>query len=155
MECRECKVKIEDGNEVILGNSKFCSGCASKIEESDRQQLIATIIKLYNIPQPTGFMFSQIKRFREEGMHYRNIRMTLEYMVHVLHFKMNPKYGIASVRNHHDDMIKYQKARSKKALSNRNINYEVKEIITSKPDMVHMQYNKQKLINMEEKYGKQ
>ena len=151
MKCTLCGDEFDKLKTV--GQHKYCDECYD-LEEEERKKLITTIIQLFHIDKPTGFMFMQMKRFKEDnGWYYRNMRLTLHYVVKVLNFRLDPKYGLSPIKYHHDDMLAYYKKMNNKVKKGKTIEYKTKEVITQAPALVNKDYKKHKMKDLSQ-YGK-
>lgn len=95
-----------------IGGKNYCFSCASKKEknEHDRKELYTFIQETFNITYPTGLMLKQIKLFHEErGYSYKNIRLTIDYIIRIQKKPMYSNAGIALVPYIYDEMIDYYK----------------------------------------------
>lgn len=146
MKCEQCK-KIITGDYEVMGNKNYCPLCFPEVEETERQRiaLVAYIIDAYGIKEPTGFMFGQIKRMKNQYT-YKNMRLTLDYAFNVVGLKPNPKYGLSLIEYYHDDMINYYKSMIKKMKKNKGIIYNKEKIVKVKPK--DNDYKKKKLLDM-------
>lgn len=92
LKCSSCGNSF-DREEITLRSGKnYCKECLVKhIEQvkenrKDSDKLFDYICEIFNIKQPTGFIFKQMKDFRGEGYNYTDIGMyyTLKYFCEVL-----------------------------------------------------------------------
>lgn len=109
IKCCDCQKKLKKEDVQIFAKRNYCSVCYDKaqLEEKERKHLIGVICDIFNISRPTGMMFAQIKQFQEEGLNYTDIRLTLQYLVHVEKFQLEQKYGVGIVRHRYKDMKHY------------------------------------------------
>lgn len=126
LKCCECETSIRKQDAEVFAKRFYCVKCykVAKEEEKERRHLIAVICDIFNIQRPSGMMFTQMKQFKEEGISYRDTRLTLQYLVSVESFKLEKKYGIGIVRHRHEDMKEYYERMLKKRREVQSVEYK-------------------------------
>lgn len=123
-----CEGKYEKSMMVKLKGQNHCPNCRDKVknEQEDRQLLYNTIIKIFEVPFPTGMMLRQIKQFSEERSYtYKGMTMTLCYIKKVLRKDLNKKGGLALVPYCYDQALQYYKDLEEKRKNTVDVSNEV------------------------------
>lgn len=154
VKCSSCNAKIRENMSEKMGKKIYCSNCFEKAqaEEAERKKLIVVICEVFNINQPNGMMFSQIKQFKKEGITYQIARMTLQFLDKVENFQFEEKYGIGIVRYRYKDMINYYNKMQKKRQEVEAIDYKVSQFEVGFKNRENKIINN-KLINLDDIIG--
>ena len=115
---------MNDKEDTIIKNNRYyCKECIEEIErekeaqKSDWDLLFDCICRIYKIPKPNGFMFKQLKQYREEPYNYTNGGMyaTLIYYYDTLGNTVLEGTGLGiipyyydKVKQHYDNMNKVE-----------------------------------------------
>jgi hypothetical protein len=86
VKCPVCGTFNEKETAIYHNSKYYCKVCYdNKLNEAnDYKDLIAYICELYNIDVPTGWMFKQIKDFKEQfNYSYKGIKTTLHYFFEI------------------------------------------------------------------------
>ncbi|WZK93744.1 hypothetical protein [Staphylococcus phage SpP] len=145
--------KYYNENEIFeFKGRQYCEACYVKIKNDDVElQALKNYIRHIFKYQPNKMILNQINKYnKENGWSYKNIRLTLEYIVVVRGLEINYKYGIGLVPFYYDDMIKYHKARLKKMQEVENTKKKSKHVnVNKKKDSMHT-FNKNRMVNMDD-----
>lgn len=149
--CKECNREFPEEDMLELNKKMYCYTCHTRLknDNSDLQTLKNYIYHIFKF-RPNKMMLNQIKKYNtENGWSYKNIRLTLEYMVVIREIKMEAKYGIGLVPYYYDDMIYYHKKRLAKTKEIENKKKKSKHItVNKKRDDLH-KFNKKRIIDLE------
>jgi len=137
-----------------IGGKNYCFACASKKEknEHDRKELYAFIQETFNITYPTGLMLRQIKTFHEERKYsYKNIRLTIDYIIRIQKKTMYSSAGLALVPYIYDEMIDYYKDLIRRRSETTLQKSETKVVTMKRPAINNTQNDlrNKKIVNME------
>lgn len=152
--CSSCSVDLKGKATNSIGKNIYCEDCypVARAEEDERRHLIAVICDVFNLKTPNGMMFSQMKNFREGGMTYKVMRMTLQYLDKVERFNFEVKYGIGIIRVKYQDMINYYNKMAKKRKEVEAVEYKSTEYSIEFKDREN-KILKNKLINLDDILG--
>ena len=148
-----CNEKHEKSNMVQISNRNYCKPCyeATIKERQDYNDLLNTLKQMYNINYPTGLQLRQIKEFKTVNMYtYKNIRLTVDYIVRVKRMSMELKFGIALVPHFYEEMLQYYREMLQRKEKMKDVELAERKVITIKPFKYENKYLKSKLIDMED-----
>ena len=141
VKCPLCNTMNDKENTKEISKRYYCIECAEKEEKRKEKtvdgwdELFNYICDLYNIDNPTGFMFKQIKDFRD-NYNYTNkgILLTLKYYHETLGNEVKEDAGLGIVIYYYEKAKKHfiETREVKKHLENFQENEEVKTIKVKK-----------------------
>lgn len=157
----KCKVtgKRHPAKHLLQFNGKglkYCQECYNDIlnDRVERRKLEASICRIFKINDIGPMIKSQIKRFNQDGISLKNIRLTLEYFFEIRSNSPLTAKGIGIVPYVHEEMKEYYRAL---AIRRKDNEVELKEMegrkitkIKMKPPTRKTDYKSTKLINLEE-----
>lgn len=133
-------------------NKQYCESCYNRIKyEGLELQALKNYIKYIFKYNSNKMINNQIEKYhKENGWSYKNIRLTLEYIVVIKEMEMQYKFGIGLVPYYYDDMIAFHKERIRKAKEMENSVKKSKHItVNKKQDSMH-KFNKNRMVNMDD-----
>lgn len=115
VKCPECNTLNFKENTIQIGNRYYCPECAEKrrkeIEKNTDgwNELFNYICDLYDISEPTGMMYGQLKRYRNEPYNYTNkgMLLTLKYYYEVLGNDLKEDVGLGIIEYEYDNAKKH------------------------------------------------
>ena len=151
--CKGCGKKLQSGEKHTYNSKTYCEQCFEGIEKEAiaYKDLVRFICENYNITQPTGFMFKQIKELKNNfGYSYAAMTYTLWYCKEILNKSLLEKYGVSLIKYHYDDAKDYylQQERMKEQ-ADKLSNVEIKTKVVKKNGANASQRNQASLINLE------
>lgn len=141
---------------ISFKGKNYCQHCLEtrRRDSIERENLSKMIQELFNLSYPTGLILRQMKTFREERNYsYQEQADTLNYINLHTPKKLQVKYGIALIPYYIEEMKQFVIDSKERAESN---NYNslsdsnVKTIKMTKIKSNHKDYQKNKLLNMED-----
>jgi hypothetical protein len=117
LKCSICKNSFDSNEITKRSNKNYCKECLKKHEEEvkenrkDSDLLFDYICEIFNIKQPTGLMFKQMKDFRGTEYNYTNIGMyyTLKYYYKILEGKFIDGGGIGIIPYYYEKAKEHYK----------------------------------------------
>ena len=143
--------KSYNNQELVEFNGKeYCNSCYVKVKnESLELQTLKNYIQSIFKYRPNKQILNQIDKYYAKGWSYKNIRLTLEYMIVVREMKLEYKYGIGLVPYYYDEMIAFHKKRLAQAEQIKDSKKKSKHVtINKKKDDMH-KFNKRRIIDIE------
>lgn len=134
-----------------LNGKSYCNACYVKIRnESLELQSLKHCIQSIFKHRPTKMMLNQINKYHDTNKwSYKNIRLTLQYMVEIKEMKMDSKYGIGLVPHYYDEMIDFYKEQIRKKEQTEKAVKKSKHVkVKKKQNGVH-KFNKGLMIDIE------
>lgn len=147
-----CGIRYDVNDMVEITKGKYyCNDCAIRKKNEDLElQSLKNYIRYVFKYQPNKMINNQIKKYRNEnGWSYKNIRLTLEYIVVIREVRMEYKYGIGLVPLYYDEMIGYHKSRLAKAKQIEDSKKKSKRITVNRKDDDMHKFNKKRMIDLE------
>jgi hypothetical protein len=148
-----CNEKHEKSEMLQISNKNYCKNCYNTVlkEKQDYEDLKNLLKQMYNINYPTGLQLRQIKDFKTNNLYtYKNIRLTIDYIVRVKKMQMDLKYGIALVPHFYEEMLQYYREMLERKEKMKDVEITERKLITIKPFKHENKYKQSKLISMEE-----
>jgi len=119
--CKGCEKTISKEEKYVYSNKSYCKECYDKIQigKQEYDLLLKTICQYFNLDQPTGLIFKQIKEYKEQlGYTYGGITYCLWYIKAIEGKSFSElKYGIALVKYNYEKAKKYFEQQQKIASS--------------------------------------
>lgn len=154
--CCSCSIVFEDENDLVVygrDKKKFCSVCIRKEEQSvfERNKLYASISNIFGLDKPTGLIMRQIKNFKQtNGISYKNMYFTLDYITKVKGIELQLKYGVGLIGTYHNEMLNYYADIKQKRESAKNFNPTKSiDVVRIKKPVFDDSYRQKKMIDME------
>lgn len=136
VKCAECGVAVEKNETVRYKNKNYHSLCL--VERQERDELHETICELFKLKSPGPRVFTQIKRFKEEGLSYVGIKQALLYFYEVKgNSTTSEKAGLGIVPYVYKDANYYfsriEKKKEQIAASATNFSNEIRTVYVKTP----------------------
>lgn len=111
VKCPMCGQLNNKSDTEMIGKRYYCIPCAeekrerAKRNKDDWDELFNYICELYNIDKPTGMMFGQLKRYREEPYNFTNkgMLLTLKYFYEVLGNEVKDSTGLGIIEYEYEN----------------------------------------------------
>ena len=146
-----CGKKYNELDMLSLKGKMYCYDCYARVKynNEEKQALINCIRNIFKI-YPTKMMLNQIDKYHNVNCwSYKNIRLTLLYMVENKNLKMEIKYGIGLVPHYYDEMIMYYKQKIAKQKEVENAKKTSKHVTVKKKKSNIHKFNESMLIDIE------
>ncbi len=150
--CNNCDRLYETEGMNKISNKYYCEACYVHLENQKLElQALRNYIKYVFKYQPNKMINNQIEKYnKENGWSYKNIRLTLEYIVVIKEMEMQYKFGIGLVPYYYDDMINFHKERIRKSKEMEDAKKKSKHVtINKKRDNTH-KFNKGRMVNIDD-----
>lgn len=148
-DCDE-KYPIEDMKKISQKN--YCQNCYEKImkERKEKEELYDYIKFAYNISYPTTYMMKQIKEYVEErGYKIKGIHLTLKYVIEVLNYTLNARWGLGIVASQYENAKNYYMELKEKREKHKDVIIKEEVVVISKISHIKT-YKNEKLIDLGE-----
>ena len=138
--CIENNIKHEKSDLILDGKKRYCKECLDikrkDIEErGSLYKVIQRIFLLDSMITPQGkYLMKQVKRHKDSGMSYEDMKIVIEYIEKNTNIKFDIKYGLGILPNFYNEAIEnYKDYQLKSAMvMNSNINNDSIKVYTKK-----------------------
>ena len=127
VKCPECGMLNHKDVAVFHKKRYYCKICHERVlkESQDYKDLVEYICELYKVDVPNGWMFKQIKEFKEKyNYSYRGMKSTLHYFYEIMKNDPEDALGIGIIPFVYEEAKQYYIDKKKVADSTRILSKE-------------------------------